>query len=390
LDDALVHRQPGVPWDQHVWALLAVTVAGVGSAWAFPRLRPGLQSGLAVTAALVTGVNGAMHLLHVLTGEVGGSDVTGLLALAAAAVLLALGVAIPYLRRGEGRRSRRRRWANRGIAAVTAVVVGQFVVVPVGVGLVQTHLYRKPIGAPPSADYRDVSFESTDGLLLSGWYAPSRNRAAVVLVNTSGGHRTGSLGQARLLAAHGYGVLLYDARGAGRSEGTPNGWGWNWDRDVLGALEFLRRQPDVDPARIGGLGLSTGADVLIEVAAEHDGLAAVVADGATARSFADDPRGGVDAPILWAMTTAGRLFSGTSPGRPLVELMAEVSPTPLLLVASGLFPGERELNLRYAAAGGPTVALWDVRDGNHTAAIREFPQEYGKRVVGLFDRTLLR
>ena len=84
---------------------------------------------------------------------------------------------------------------------------------------------------------------------------------------------------ARLLASHGYGVLLYNARGSGLSEGDPNGWGWDWQRDVVGAIDFLQARDGVEDDRIGGLGLSTGADVLIEVAAHDPELRAVVADG---------------------------------------------------------------------------------------------------------------
>ena len=43
----------------------------------------------------------------------------------------------------------------------------------------------------------------------------------------------------------------------------------------------------MDPRRIGGLGLSTGADVLVQVAGQRTDLAAVVADGTAASSFAD-------------------------------------------------------------------------------------------------------
>ena len=37
----------------------------------------------------------------------------------------------------------------------------------------------------------------------------------------------------------GYGVLLYDARGRGESGGHENAFGWQWDRDVRGAVSFL-------------------------------------------------------------------------------------------------------------------------------------------------------
>src|SRR5919204_201930 len=88
----------------------------------------------------------------------------------------------------------------------------------------------------------------------------------------------------------GYGVFLYDARGRGKSEGTQNSWGWGWDKDVAGALRFLKSRGEVDAERIGALGLSTGADVLVQVAGQSTDLKAVVADGTAAASFADTQR----------------------------------------------------------------------------------------------------
>ena len=96
-----------------------------------------------------------------------------------------------------------------------------------------------------------------------------------------------------------------------------------------------------------GLGLSTGADVLIEVAPTHRELKAVVSDGATFRSYEDIRNlAGIDdtAPFYWPFITAVRVFSGSSPGEPLEELVARVSPTPLLLIASGDAQREAEVN----------------------------------------------
>ncbi len=62
-------------------------------------------------------------------------------------------------------------------------------------------------------------------------------------------------------------------------------YGWNGDRDLLGAVTFLQRQPDVHPGRIGGLGLSVGREMLLQTAAETTGLGAVVSEGAGTRSL---------------------------------------------------------------------------------------------------------
>ena len=389
VDDAVLNRQPGVPADQHLPALAAVTLAGVLAAAMFGRLRPGLRSALALTAGALTITNGAMHVIHVATVEVSGSDITGVLAAVSGLVLLGLGIAIPIVHRGEGATGTVRRWGNRGIALVALAVVSQFVVVPVMVGLVQTHMYRKEVAEPPSPDFQAVTFESTDELTLSGWYRPSQNRAAVVIVNSAGGIRNGSIAHAELLAEHGYGVLLYDARGTGTSDGTPNGWGWGWEHDVAGAVSFLQRQPDVDPSRLGGLGLSTGADVLIESAATDHDLRVVISDGATGMSFADTPDGVADAALMWPMFTAGELFSGESQDRPLRELAAEVSPTSLLLIAAGSMPMEIPANERYAAAANEPVELWRLPEVAHTHAIDEVPGEYERRVIDQLDSVLL-
>ena len=393
LDDAFVNRQPGVPLDQHAIAAVLALAAGLAGAWAFPRLRPSLRAGASLLFGIIAVFNGGTHIAHVAVDELARSDLTGLLAAGAGIVLIGLGLVTPFLHRGEGAATSRRRWAYRGIAIVVGAVAFLFVALPVGFAIIQTHKHREPIGRPPSAAYRPVTFEASDALELRGWYVRSNNRAAVIVVHGGGGDRTGALRHAALLARHGYGVLVYDSRGRGESEGNHNSAGWGWKKDVLGALAYVREQPDVDRQRIGALGLSTGADVLIEVAAETKELKAVVSDGSTIRSFDDHLEvAGMDAlaPFSAVAFTAVRVFSGSSPGEPLEELVQGVSPTPLLLIAAGRGAQmEREANRVYAEAAREPVDFWDLPDVTHTAAIRERPEEYERRVIGFFDQALL-
>lgn len=389
LDDAVLNRQPGVPIDQHLPALLVVTVGAALALLLFRRAGTGIRAALALVVGSLTVTNGGLHVVHVWSGEVSGSDVTGILAAAAGVVLLVQAAALPFLHRGERRLGPWRRWGVRvATVAVTAVTM-QFVVLSVCVGIAQTHLFRDQIGTPPPG-FAEVGFASSDGLTLSGWYSPSRNRGAVILVNSAGGDRLGSVDHARLLAEHGYGVLLYDARGSGDSEGSPNGYGWDWDRDVAGALDFLTSRPDVDDDRIGGLGLSTGADVLLEVAATDRRMGAVVADGATGASLADVLEGDVMSTVTMAPVMATvQLLSGTEPGPPLRDLAARVSPTPLLFVAAGGIPTEIPMTRVYAEAAHEPVELWTLPDAGHITAIRDEAAAYERRVVGHFDAALL-
>jgi uncharacterized protein len=96
------------------------------------------------------------------------------------------------------------------------------------------------------------------------------------------------------------------------------------------------------------------------------------------------------APFYWTTFAAVRVLSGTSPGEPLEELVDDVSPTPLLLVATGgSLPEELDVNRIYAQAAQEPVELWELPEVNHTAAIRERPEEYERRVIGFFDDALL-
>ena len=91
-----------------------------------------------------------------------------------------------------------------------------------------------------------------------------------------------------MLARHGYGVLLFDRRGEGESEGDPNVFGWQGERDLHAAVAFLQSRPDVDPERIGGIGRSVGGEMLIGAAAESDAFKAIVSEGGSSRSVRDD------------------------------------------------------------------------------------------------------
>jgi uncharacterized protein len=389
LDDAFIHRQPGVGLGQHVVAAALSLVLGLGAIYVFPYARPGVRSAIALLFGALATVNGMLHVKHIADSGAAASDVTGVLAAAAGAVLVGLAIAIPWLHRGEGPAGPRRRWAYRVLAVPVGLLVFLYTIVPMSIALTETHKYREPIGSPPSADYRQVGFEATDGVAISAWYRPTQNGATIIVVHGGGGDRTGAVAHAKLLVRHGYGVLLHDARGRGRSEGVQNSYGWGWPKDVAGALGFLKAREEVDPERIGALGLSTGADILIQVAGQGTDLKAVVADGTYAGSFEDGRRimgiGAITPFMALEFATVG-VTSGTTPGPAIEDMMKRIT-SPLLLVAAG--PPEKDAGELYdRAASGRPVDVWYLPDVGHTAAIRQVAPEYEERVTAFFDAAL--
>lgn len=103
---------------------------------------------------------------------------------------------------------------------------------------------RRPLVDPRSAlpfPYEAVTFPALDGSRLEGWWVPCAGAATVVvLLHGAGNNRDSMVPEARLLRAHGYAVLLYDARGQGTSERRPVSWGAHETGDLLGALDYLR------------------------------------------------------------------------------------------------------------------------------------------------------
>jgi hypothetical protein len=390
LDDEFVQPPPGTSIHDHLLAGLLPIGVALAAACAYPRLRPGVRAGIALIFGILSVVAGMIAFGSASADGISGSDWSGLVLIPTGLMLIAMAAWIPWHERGRHAETARRRWLGRAVAIVVTPLVLFYVVTPIGAALWATHKFATPVGSfviPHEA----VSFRTSDGLLLSGWYVPSRNGAAIVIVHGGGGDRDGDRTHAAMLARAGYGILLYDARGRGQSQGAPDAYGWTWGRDVDAAISWLERRRDVKDGRIGALGLSTGADVLIESAARRHDIRAVVADGATTRSISDAAKvvhggGLLSIPFWWTQYTAAETFEGASPGPPLATLAAHLH-TRILFIASN-WSVERSASTIYARAADQPGDLWDV-DSGHTQGLRDHPRQYTERVLSFFATWLL-
>jgi dienelactone hydrolase len=390
LDDNFFQPQPGMSATDHLISGLVPLAILVAAAAVYPRLRAGLRAALAIVLGVLGIVIGAIEPAYYASSEgLSGDDYTGLVAVAGGVLLIALGATVLWRTR---RRDERliRRYARRALLMVCAVVAAYFVVFPLGLSYGLTHAARTNtlhgnLGAP----YKTVAFDASDGLRLKGWLVPAKNGATVIVYPG----KKGTQKHARMLVRHGYGVLVFDRRGEGESEGDPNALGWAFDRDLKGALEFLRGRSDVEPNRIGGLGLSVGGEALLQTAAETKDLRAVVSDGAGSRSVREDTvqmrLGKVPEVMLSGVLTGGvALFANQAPPPSLKDLSARITSTPVFLIyAERGAAGEENSPDYYAAMRGPKQ-IWKI-DTTHTHGLAARPRTYERRVVRFFDRTLL-
>jgi uncharacterized protein len=357
-DDAYVHPEPGVvPGDHIVSGLVPLGVLVTLAATA-PRLPVLLRGWLAIfTGALAITAGVTDGIRHIAVDRLSGDDVTAVLRGLAGGVLVLLGIAVLWrIRRRDRGRLRR---AAVGLGVLVCAIL---IVLPAGIAVIATHKARSPLTAMSLGRAAEsVRLTTSDGLKLRAWYVSSRNGAAVIAFPG----RSQPAPHARMLIRHGYGGLLLDRRGEGESEGDYNAFGWAGETDLRAAIAFLQRRPDVDPGRIGGLGLSVHLDN--------------PQVGTVQRWFTG----------MLAQTAAVAVLSNSTPPDGLADLMPRIAPRRVLLIEALHGNPDEVLNEVYARAAGDSGRLWKVAQGGHTGALAAVPGAYEQRVIDFFDRALL-
>ena len=375
------------------WAIGRVLVVGavVSAVMHVTDVGSGRAAGVVVTAVglVATPVGGALVLSY---RDAGWSLrlVGGVVAVSGGLAALVIGTTM-IVRSMRG-------W--RRLLAVPVGLIALYVTAFAGgMPVFATNVGRAALGRETPANrglsYIDATLATHDGVTLSGWYIPSTTGAAVVLLHGASSTRSAVLDQAAVLARNGYGVLLFDARGMGRSGGRAMNFGWYGDRDIAAAVDYLSTRPDVDGARIGAVGESMGGEEAIGAMAADLRLRSVVAEGATNR-VADDlrwlgdrygTRGSVQQAIHKLTYGITDLLTAAKPPISLHDAVA-AAERPVLLVAAGNVADEFHAANYIRSAAPARVEVWVVAGADHTGGLRTQPAEWERRVTGFLDRTL--
>ena len=241
----------------------------------------------------------------------------------------------------------------------------------------------------------DVRFPAADGTELAAWWVPPANGHVVVVRHGASSTRGDAVDEAAVLVDAGYGVLVTDARGHGASGGRAMDFGWWGDADVTAAVAYVAAQPGVDGEHVGLLGLSMGAEEAIGAAPAIPSVAAVVAEGATARDAVDktwmrDEYGaGGWVQSLLDLPTFGLtdLLTDAPRPTPLVDAVGDAGAH-FLVIAAGEEPDEAQVAERLAAAAPDRVETWVVDGAPHTGGLATDPAGWTQRVLAFLDATL--
>lgn len=247
------------------------------------------------------------------------------------------------------------------------------------------------------AELQDESITTADGVLLRAWTVRPRrsNGDSVIVLHGLGDNRVGMRGYAQLLLAHGFTVLMPDARAHGASGGELATYGLREREDIHQWFSFLNAHDH--PRCIFGFGESMGAAQLLQSLGTGLNFCAVVVESpfASFREIAYDRMGQPFHAGPWV----GRTLL-----RPVVEIgllrawwkykldMGQVSPedavvasaVPVLLIHGQVDGNIPVRHSRLIHARNQKTELWEVPGADHCGAISTAPGEFEERLLGWF------
>ncbi len=242
-------------------------------------------------------------------------------------------------------------------------------------------------------EVQEITFESEDGITLSGWFTPPQNNATIILLHGYGGNRTGMIWHAQQLTQHGYGVLMYDERASGESTGEYRSYGWEDTQDVKAAIQFLTSQNANE--NIGALGCSIGASIAVYSTALYPQIDAAWGDGNSSVRAQDlsTPKNIFMAFIIASNYLLDWMYTiklNIDAPAPLSDVIQEIEPRPLMLVGGGIehpiMGSEADLfTLRFYELAGSNAQVWVIPEATHCDGPFVIPDEYSKRMIQFFD-----
>lgn len=259
---------------------------------------------------------------------------------------------------------------------------------------VYTHPSRQVSSVTPddyNIGYEPVSFSSSDGVKLKGWFIPgSHPEAPTVIVCHGYPFDKGNILDLALCLYPDYNLFLFDFRAMGESEGSYFTAGWKEVSDLEGAVVYLQGRGET---QIGAMGFSLGAAVII--LANNSDIKGLVADS----SFSD-----LNAlinvifrnlgPFKWSLVKLTklwvRLFMGMDTGQVSPLRTMAFLPSPILLIhgtEDREIPVDHSRQLYQAAVSTDKDAeLWLVPGADHGQAYYMDSEEYSRRVKAFFAR----
>lgn len=249
----------------------------------------------------------------------------------------------------------------------------------------------------PSFPIEEVQFKGGDDLTMAGWFTPPQNEATIILLHGYGNNRTSMLWHAEQLTAAGYGVLMYDERASGESEGSHRSYGWQDPADVGGAITYLNGRSDINPDKIGIAGCSIGGQIALQSAVAYPEIKAIWAGDpsgvrASDHAFPKRPADALVKFVRYIQDLELTLFLNLDAPPPLKNSVGSIAPRPITWVVSGkqgrFASAEKNDVLYVAQSAGENSEIWIIEESKHCNGPNLIPEEYAAKMVTFFNNSL--
>lgn len=238
-------------------------------------------------------------------------------------------------------------------------------------------------------DYEEVSFITSDGIKLIGWWIANKNPASKTLILLHGYPADkGNILLALSFLSEKYNLLLFDFRYFGESEGKYSTAGAKETKDLLAAIQYLKSR---GISKVGVWGFSMGGAVALMAVPQAQGIKAIISESSYARLDLMAPEL-YRIPILryplayltgfWAKIFLGIDIKEVSPKEAVKNLK-----NPILIIHSAndnVIPFKHALLLQEALKDNLRAEFWFEEDLIHG----QLGGEYQKRIEDFFDRNL--
>ena len=276
-----------------------------------------------------------------------------------------------------------------------------FILLTLGIGLGFSFYFthRGQLGEVHSPDeygmeFESIEFQTSDKLTLRGVWIPARGSdKAVIILHGHGSSYDFDVYRSPALHAAGFNVLLFDFRAHGRSEGNRMTFGYEEQKDVAAAIEFVHKR---GMKHVGLLGFSYGGMASMISTPKSPDVEAVISDGGPARIRTAIAARGVEMgfplwltkPLAWLIISMTSLRLGVNLFRyEPIQWVGKITPRPILFIHGDLDQYLPDFDDLYAAASTPKE-LWRLPDAGHTNASQLYPEEHTRRVVEFFSQNL--
>jgi len=240
-----------------------------------------------------------------------------------------------------------------------------------------------------SLEYENVTFETSDGLKLKGWFLPGNKSSNTIIVMHGYPTNKADVLPFSMFLLKKFNVFLFDFRSFGESEGSYTTAGYKEVKDLDAAVEYLKSRKDVK--NIGALGFSLGASVAIMI--KNDNIKAVVADSAYSnldnmieamyRNFLFFKYPFVQLTRFYSKIFFGLDPKNVSPENAIKDVNKQV------LIIHGKKDSQIPLNEAYVLHNAnKKTELWIVENADHGETYALNKDEYEKRVLEFFEKNL--